>query len=181
MKGSEVQRTESPFLPSSIASHLRGGSLTSLVVIQVVLRKGQLDCRERGRRRGEDGALLVALVLVVDAVVGNARALLEVESEIVGLLASDVALVVALRDVDAIGLTVRAGSNRVVGARVDGEGGLDVEVDEGVVGRAGKLVLGDDVGDRRALVVTMSRLAGGDGHDGDREEESGNCGEEHGG
>ena len=53
MKGSEVQRTESPFLPSSIASHLRGGSLTSLVVIQVALRKGQLDCRER-EEEGEE-------------------------------------------------------------------------------------------------------------------------------
>lgn len=122
--------------------------------------------------------LLVADPGVSDAVAGNVGVLPQGENEVGGLLVSDAALFAA-GEVDTIGLAVRAGCDWIYGNRVGSVGGLDIEADEMV--RRGSLVdvLRQDVGSRRALVVVDSGLVSWRcGHDGGREEESSNGGEE---
>lgn len=118
---------------------------------------------------------------MVEAVIGITRAAPQVEVQVVNPLSCNVALIAARVDLGTIGLAVCTSLDFIVGSGIGGVRGLNVEADKVVGRRLCKGILGQGVGDWSTLVVVGSWLAGGDGHDGDGEEESGNCGEKHGG
>ena len=125
--------------------------------------------------------LLVALPGVGDAVTGNIGVLplIRIENHLASLLATDVALVV-IADDGAIGFAVDTVFDRINARRVDRPRGFEVEADVVLGHRALACVFRQNVSGRQAMLIARGGpRKGGCGHNGNREEESGNSSEKH--